>query len=90
MSPDSWRFEIEAMVDPQSLLRVLGYFAQRSVVPDALQMRVGAGRMTISLTVADLPEAQAMIIAAKLEQIVLVEGVRLEALEQSERQQAAA
>jgi hypothetical protein len=90
MSPDSWRFEIEAMVDPQSLLRVLGHFAQRSVVPDALEMRVGDGRMTISLTAPGLPETQAHIIAAKLEQIVLVEGVRLEALEQNERQQAAA
>lgn len=90
MSQDRWRFEVEAMVDPQSLLRVLGYFAQRSVVPDALEMRVGGGRMTICLTAPDLPEAQAMIIAAKLEQIVLVEAVRLEALEQTERQQAAA
>lgn len=90
MSQDRWRFEVEAMVDPQSLLRVLGYFAQRSVVPDALEMRVGGGRMTICLTAPDLPEAQAMIIAAKLEQIVLVETVRLAALEQSERQQAAA
>ena len=90
MSHDNWRFEIEAMVDPQSLLRVMGYFAQRSVVPDALEMRVGDGRMTIRLIVNDLPGAQAHIVAAKLEQIVLVEGVRLEALEQNERQQAAA
>lgn len=78
------------MVDPQSLLRVLGLFAQRSVVPDALQMRVGAGRMTICLTAPGLPEAQAMIIAAKLEQIVLVECVRLDALEQAECEQVAA
>jgi acetolactate synthase regulatory subunit len=90
MTPDSWRFEVEAMVDPQSLLRVLGYFAQRSVVPDALEMRVGNARMTIRLIVNDLPEAQAMIIAAKLEQIVLVEFVRLDPLELSARQQAAA
>ncbi len=90
MSHDSWRFEVEAMVDPQSLLRVLGYFAQRSVVPDALEMRVGGGRMTISLTASDLPEAHALIIAAKLEQIMLVECVRLDALDQAERERVAA
>lgn len=81
MNPDRWRFDIEAMVDPQSLMRVLGYFAQRSVVPDTLEMRVEAGRMTIRLTAPDLPEPHAHIIAAKLEQIVLVESVRMRALE---------
>ncbi|WP_430388303.1 hypothetical protein [Blastomonas fulva] len=90
MSRENWRFEVEAMIDPQSLLRVLGYFAQRSVVPDALQMRVGDGRMTISLTVSELAEAHALIIAAKLEQIMLVECVRLKALDRAERQQVAA
>ncbi|MFN3472656.1 MAG: hypothetical protein ACK4ZW_01295 [Blastomonas sp.] len=90
MSHDNWRFEIEAMVDPHSRVRVLGYFAQRSVVPDALEMRVGDGRMTIRLIVNDLPGAQAHIVAAKLEQIVLVCSVRLDQLQVTERQQAAA
>ncbi|MDK2757308.1 MULTISPECIES: hypothetical protein [Blastomonas] len=90
MSCENWRFELEAMIDPQSLLRVLGYFAQRSVVPDALQMRVGDDKMTISLTVSDLARAHALIVAAKLEQIVLVQSVRLDELEQTERERAAA
>ena len=90
MSESVWQFDVEAAVDPQSLLRVLGYFAQRSVVPDALEMRVGDDRMTISLTATDLPEAHALIIAAKLEQIMLVETVRLERLERIGMQQAAA
>lgn len=90
MSEGDWQFEVEALVDPQSLLRVLGYFAQRSVVPDALHMRVEGGRMTISLAASDLPEAHARIIASKLEQIVLVESVQLAALEQPERRQVAA
>lgn len=90
MNASAWRFEVEAMVDPQSLLRVLGYFAQRSVVPDAMEMRVGDGQMTISLTAPDLPEAHARIIASKLEQIVLVESVRLDAIEQTVSQKVAA
>lgn len=90
MSEIVWQFEVEAAVDPQSLLRVLGYFAQRSVVPDALEMRVGDDRMKISLTALDLPETHAQIIASKLEQIMLVETVRLERLERIAIQQAAA
>lgn len=90
MSEGDWQFDVEAMVDLQSLLRVLGYFAQRSVVPDALHMRVEGGRMTISLTASDLAEAHAQIIAAKLEQIVLVESVQMAALERAERRQVAA
>lgn len=78
----AWRFEVEAMVDPQSLLRVLGYFAQRSIVPDALRMRVRDGQMTICLNAPDLAEAHAQIIAAKLEQIMLVNSVTLSAREQ--------
>lgn len=90
MSDGAWRFEVEAMIDPQSLLRVLGYFAQRSVVPDALQMRVGDDKMTISLTVFDIAEAHALVVAAKLEQIVLVQSVRLDELDPAERERAAA
>lgn len=90
MGTDSWRFEVEAIVDPQSLLRVLGYFAQRSVLPDALEMRVGDGRMTISLIASDLPRAHADIIAAKLEQIMLVEAVTLHDVTFCDNRQAAA
>ena len=90
MSDGAWRFEVEAMIDPQSLLRVLGYFAQRSVVPDALQMRVGDDKMTISLTVFDIAEAHALVVAAKLEQIVLVQSVRLDELDPAKRERAAA
>lgn len=90
MSDGAWRFEVEAMIDPQSLLRVLGYFAQRSVVPNALQMRVGDDKMTISLTVFDIAEAHALVVAAKLEQIVLVQSVRLDELDPAERERAAA
>lgn len=78
MSGDAWRFGIEAIPDPQSLPRVLDYFAQRSIVPDTLVMRTESGRLMIGLTVNDLAEVHAQIIAAKLGQIVLVSAVRLE------------
>ena len=47
------RFRIDAILDPQSLLRVTGYFAQRSIVPSEMKMHVLPDHMRIEVTVRD-------------------------------------
>lgn len=74
------RFRIDAILDPQSLPRVANYFAQRSIVPDAIAMRVLATHMRIEVTVAGLAQSQADIIAAKLGEVVAVTDAALENL----------
>ncbi len=74
------RFRVEAILDPQSLPRVANYFAQRSIVPSAMAMQVLPTHMRIEVTVAGLPPGQAVIIAAKLGEVVAVTGSELEEL----------
>jgi len=66
------RFRIDAILDPHSLPRVTGFFAQRAIMPSAMQMQVERGRMCIEVTVEGLGDAQAAIIAAKLHEAVTV------------------
>ena len=74
------RFRIDAIVDPQSLLRVAGYFAQRSIVPAAIEMRVLPNHMRIEVTVGGLDSHHAMTIAAKLGELVAVTGSEFQEL----------
>ncbi|MGF7147651.1 hypothetical protein FHS96_001260 [Sphingomonas zeicaulis] len=75
----SWRFAIEAADDPQSLPRIVGYFAQRWIVPSGVTMALRDGGMAIDVAVAvdTLDEQGAAIIAAKLRENVLVCHVTL-------------
>ncbi|HEY0594598.1 hypothetical protein [Sphingopyxis sp.] len=66
------RFRIDAILDPHSLPRVAGFFAQRSIMPLAMQMQVEQGRMRIEITVDGLAAGQAATIAAKLHEAVTV------------------
>lgn len=75
-----YRFRIDAAPDPQSLLRVAGLFAQRSIVPTAMTMHVQRSLMRIDVTVAGLAPLQAATIAAKLREVVAVAGAELEEL----------
>lgn len=66
------RFEIDAMPDPQSLPRVVNFFAQRALVPSAVTMRAQPTSMRIEIVVTGLETAHAAIIAAKLGEVVAV------------------
>jgi len=72
-----WRFEVEAVTDPQSLLRVIGYFAQRSIVPTEVAVKVAGDVMHIAIITADLPTDHAHIIEAKISQLFVVNDVTL-------------
>lgn len=72
------RFRIDVSAEPQSLLRVMGHFAQRAVVPVAAEMRVDGDRMRIDVDARDLAPSQAALIAEKLREVVAVIGVELD------------
>ncbi|WHO38450.1 hypothetical protein PMI04_018170 [Sphingobium sp. AP49] len=68
----TWHFSIDALAEPQALPRILGQFAQRSLVPTALHLATEADVMRIALSVDGLDARQAMAIAAKLQEAILV------------------
>ncbi|PZQ24155.1 MAG: hypothetical protein DI569_01835 [Sphingopyxis macrogoltabida] len=70
-------FRIDALADPQSLPRIAGFFAQRALIPSAMRMRMLRRHMRIELTVADIADDRAAVIAAKLREIVAVLSVDL-------------
>ncbi|MDO9370117.1 MAG: hypothetical protein Q7T68_16250 [Sphingopyxis sp.] len=72
------RFRIDAILDPHSLPRVAGFFAQRSIMPSAMRMQVEHGQMRIEVTVEGLGAGQAAMIAAKLHEAVTVIGAELD------------
>lgn len=72
-----WRFEVEAMTDPQSLSRVIGYFAQRSIVPTEVAVKVAGEVMHIAIIVTDLSTEHAHIIEGKISQLFVVNDVTL-------------
>jgi len=71
-------FRIDAILDPHSLPRVVGLFAQRAIMPSAMQMHVADGMMRIQVTVDGLAAGQAAIIAAKLHAAVTVIDAELD------------
>ena len=71
------RFRIDATLDPQSLPRIAGFFAQRAMVPTTLRMRRLRQHMRVDVAVAGLTAAQATVIAAKLGEMFVVIAVEL-------------
>lgn len=72
------RFRIDAILDPQSLPRIAGAFAQRAIVPATVRMRMLRRHMRIEVIVHGLETPQAAIIAAKLHEVVAVIGAEFE------------
>ena len=70
-----WRFSISARVDPQTLPRLVGGFAQRAIVPHEMTMQIAGDTMRVDVAVSDLPPAQANVIAAKLRALFAVTAV---------------
>ncbi|PQM28020.1 hypothetical protein CVO77_05690 [Sphingopyxis lindanitolerans] len=65
-------FRIAAIPDPQSLPRILGFFAQRAIIPSTMRMRHLRQHMHIEVAVAGLDPAHAAILAAKLGEMFAV------------------
>lgn len=67
-----------AIADPQTLLRVLGLFAQRWLMPDKVVVRVRGDVLKVSCRAPPLSAKDLDILAAKLREIVLVQEVVVE------------
>ncbi len=71
------RFDIVGHKDPQTLIRLLNYFAALGLAPSQVTAVAADGMMAIAIEQPDLGEKQARIIAEKMRSSVLVESVRL-------------
>jgi acetolactate synthase small subunit len=65
-------FEIWMQDDPQALLRVVGLFAQRSLVPEALTAQRADDRLRVTTEVSGIDAGGADILVARLREAVLV------------------
>ena len=66
------QFHVTLLPDAQALLRVLGLFAQRQIVPHSVICRQQGNGLMAEIEVADLHGQEAQILAAKLQQQLLV------------------
>ena len=77
-------FRIVAYPDPQTLPRIIGVFAQRSLIPATLAARLCDGMVQIEVGFDDLDPATAAIVTAKLHEAVLVASARCDVMEDAE------
>ena len=68
------RFDIVVAEDPQAMLRVVGLFAQRSLVPERLTMERTGAQLRMSLEISSLDARGADILVARLREGVTVIG----------------
>lgn len=71
------RFTILAVADPQTVPRLINYFAQLALVPSGIAVRADTDRLAVVIEQYGLEPHQARIIAEKMRTSVLVLGVSL-------------
>lgn len=71
------RFRIDALPDPASLPRIAGFFAQRALMPSAMQMRMLREHIRMEIMVDGLDAVQAAVISAKLREMFVVIEIKL-------------
>ncbi|MBL9068093.1 MAG: hypothetical protein JNN10_17560 [Sphingopyxis sp.] len=77
-------FRIVAYPDPQTLPRIMGVFAQRSLIPVTLAAQLRDGMLHVEVGFDDLDPATAAIVTAKLCEAVLVASARCDAPENAD------
>jgi acetolactate synthase regulatory subunit len=82
------RFHVSILAEPQALCRVLGVIAQRSLVPDRLDVSRAGDQLEIALEIAGITADVARLVAARLEAQVLVVRVALSSLARMEATEA--
>lgn len=73
----TFKFGIRARLDPQTLLRVAGLFAQRGLIPERIFCRTSGAYFLIDVEVALEDLAAAEILLQKVRSQVLVERADL-------------
>lgn len=76
----NWRFQIDGTVDPQTLPRIIGYFAQQWATPSRLVLQMCDGLLRIEVDVDGLGARQAEIVATKLRENVLIHDASVHSL----------
>ncbi|MES2494764.1 MAG: hypothetical protein V4618_01500 [Pseudomonadota bacterium] len=71
------RFDIIARRDPQTLSRLINYFAQRAMIPRAVQADECDGMMMVMIEQEGLLAHEAGVIADKMRMSWLVDDVKL-------------
>lgn len=71
------RFDIVARPDPQTLARLINPFAQRALIPSAVEAREANGMMLVTIEQRGLSVHEAGVIADKMRNNWLVEQVGL-------------
>jgi hypothetical protein len=71
------RFDIVARPDPQTLARLINYFAQRALIPRMVEAREADGMMLVTIEQEGLSVQEAGIVADKMRNNWLVEDVGL-------------
>lgn len=71
-------YKVHATADPGIVVRLLNFFAQRDLVPGAVQVRRYADGLTIKVEQPEITEHAATIIAEKMRSLVTVNSVELE------------
>ncbi|KQX19516.1 MULTISPECIES: hypothetical protein [unclassified Sphingomonas] len=70
-------FDIVARPDPQTLARLINYFAQRALIPRMVEAREADGMMLVRIEQEGLSAHEAGIVADKMRNNWLVEQVGL-------------
>lgn len=71
------RFDVVARPDPQTLARLINYFAQRALIPRMVEARQADGMMFVRIEQEGLSIHEAGIVADKMRSNWLVEEVGL-------------
>jgi hypothetical protein len=73
------KFAVRAVHEPNTLSRILEFFALNDITPATLQAtKIGDGMQNIEVTCSDVDSHRAEIIANKIRQMVTVRTARLE------------
>jgi len=71
-------YAVRASADPHVVLRLLNFFAQRDLVPDAVRVRRLGDEIGVVIEQPGVSEHTATVIAEKMRSLVAVSSVELE------------
>jgi hypothetical protein len=73
----AFEYRIRATANPQTLSRIINFFAQRDLLPTSVRCDTRADALDVFIVASDLDPAHAQIIAEKMRSMVLVEEVEM-------------
>jgi hypothetical protein len=71
-------FVLSGLASPQLLMRALGYFAQRDLLPDAVTLATADGSLRLEIVQAGLDDRQAAVLLERLRALPEAAAVTLD------------